>query len=136
MIRAKGDGLVMEQLHYADEVRSFDEVPRGEGDVKAEELKLAVQFIKQSASEQFHPEKYEDEVRKRVLEQIERKVEGQEITAVAEEEPKTQIIDLMEALKKSLAKQEGGGADGSTQPSAAEEPKKNAPRRKAAGGRG
>jgi DNA end-binding protein Ku len=129
LIRPKDDGLVLEQLHYADEVRSFDEVPKGEGDVKPEELKLAVQFIKQSASEQFQPEKYEDEVRKRVLEQIERKVEGKEVMAVAEEEPKTQIIDLMDALKKSLSK------EGSAEPASAES-KRGAPKRKAAGGRG
>jgi DNA end-binding protein Ku len=134
MIRPMNDGLVMEQLHYADEVRSFDEVPKGEGEVRAEELKLAVQFIKQSASERFQPEKYEDEVRKRVLEQIERKVEGKEVMAVAEDEPKTQIIDLMDALKKSLAK--GGDEDeGSKKKPAQAEGKRSGPRRKAAGGR-
>jgi DNA end-binding protein Ku len=131
MIRPKDGGLVMEQLHYADEVRTFAEVPKGEGEIKAEELKLAVQFIKQSASEDFRPEKYEDEVRKRILAQIERKVEGKEITAVSEEEPKTQIIDLMDALKKSLAKEAAGEASG-----AAQERKRSAPKRKAAGGRG
>jgi len=131
LIRPKDGGLVMEQLYYADEVRAFDEVPQGEGEVKAEELKLATQFIKQLATERFEPKKYEDEVRKRTLAQIEQKVEGKEITAVPEEEPKTQIIDLMEALKKSLAQGEGAAAEGSAQ-----ERKRSAPRRKAAGGRG
>jgi DNA end-binding protein Ku len=130
LIRPKDGGLVMEQLYYADEVRAFDEVPQGEGDVKAEELKLATQFIKQLATERFEPKKYEDEVRKRTLAQIEQKVEGKEITAVPEEEPKTQIIDLMEALKKSLAQGEGAAE------AAAQERKRSAPRRKAAGGRG
>ena len=131
LIRPKDGGLVMEQLYYADEVRAFDEVPQGEGEVKAEELKLATQFIKQLATERFEPKKYEDEVRKRTLAQIEQKVEGKEITAVPEEEPKTQISDLMEALKKSLAQGEGAAAEGSAQ-----ERKRSAPRRKAAGGRG
>ena len=130
LIRPKDGGLVMEQLYYADEVRAFDEVPQGEGEVKAEELKLATQFIKQLAAERFEPKKYEDEVRKRTLAQIEQKVEGKEITAVPEEEPKTQIIDLMEALKKSLAQGEGAAE------AAAQERKGSAPRRKAAGGRG
>jgi DNA end-binding protein Ku len=134
MIRPKDGGLVMEQLHYADEIRSFSEVPVGDAEVKAEELKLATQFIKQSASERFEPEKYEDEVRKRMLEQIERKVEGKQITAVPEEEPKTQIIDLMEALKKSLAKDAGEG--GKKKPAGAAQGKRSAPRRKAAGGHG
>jgi DNA end-binding protein Ku len=107
MVRPLDDGLAMEQLHYADEIRPFSEVPLGEGEVKEEELKLALQLIRQAASDTFHPEKYSDEVRARMLEQIQRKVDGQEITALPTETPKTQIIDLMEALKASLA----AGAD-------------------------
>jgi len=112
MVRPHGDGLVLEQLYYADELKSFDEVPIGDGSVKDEELQLAVQLIRQSASDAFRPERYEDDTRKRMLEQIERKIAGQEITMPPAEEPKTQIIDLMAALKASLA--EGGSvpADG------------------------
>jgi DNA end-binding protein Ku len=68
LIRPMGDGLAMEQLHYADELRSFDEVPIGEGTVKDEELQLAVQLIGQAASEEFRPEDYGDDVRKRMME--------------------------------------------------------------------
>jgi DNA end-binding protein Ku len=103
LIRPEGDGLVLEQLYYADEVRPFSEVPLGESDLKPEELALAVQFIRQAAGDAFDPGKYQDDVRKRILEQIERKIQGQEITAAPEEEPQAQIIDLMEALKQSLA---------------------------------
>lgn len=102
-VRPQDDGLVMEQLYYPDEVRSFTEVPRGEGEVKDTELELAVQLIEQAASDEFHPEQYEDEVRKRALELIEQKIAGQDITQAPTDEPKTQIIDLMEALKASLA---------------------------------
>jgi DNA end-binding protein Ku len=102
LIRPEGEGLAMEQLYYGDEVRAFSEVPLGEGEVKDEELTLAVQLIKQAASDRFDPSRYEDEVRKRILEQIERKVAGEEITAAPDEEPATQIIDLMDALKQSL----------------------------------
>ena len=105
LVRPMGDGLAMEQLYYADEVRLFSEVPIGDGEIKEEELKLAVQLITQAASDEFEPGKYADEVRKRILEQIERKVQGEEITAAPEEEPQTQIIDLMDALKKSLARE-------------------------------
>jgi DNA end-binding protein Ku len=129
LIRPEGEGLVLEQLYYADEVRPFAEVPLGEGDVKPEELSLAVQFIRQAARDAFDPSKYEDDVRKRVLEQIERKIAGQEITAVPEEEPQTQIIDLMEALKQSLA--QGGARKDPTTAAAEASPQ---PRRKAAGG--
>jgi DNA end-binding protein Ku len=104
MVRPMDGVLVMEQLHYANELRPATEVPLPEGDVKKAELDLAVQLIEQAASERFNPEAYEDQVRKRVLEQIQRKVEGKEITEEPTEEPKAQIIDLMEALKASLAK--------------------------------
>ncbi len=102
LIRPSKGGLVMQQLLYADEVRAFSEVPVGEAELKDAELKLAIQLVEQIASEEFHPENYEDEVRKRYLEAIQRKVEGQEVTA-APEAPRAQIIDLMEALKASLA---------------------------------
>lgn len=110
LVRPLGDGLAMEQLHYADEIRAFDEVPLGESEVKDDELKLAKQLIGQAASDTFEPEKYRDEVRDRILEQIQRKVEGEEITAAPAEEPKTQIIDLMEALKASLGSAEPADA--------------------------
>ena len=103
MIRPKDKGLVMQQLLYADEVKSISEVPIPDAEIKDAELKLATQLIEQIASDKFHPEHYEDEVRKRYHEAIQRKVEGQEITA-APEAPRAQIIDLMEALKASLAK--------------------------------
>ncbi len=102
MIRPSGKGLVMQQLLYADEVRSIDEVPIGDAELRESELKLAMQLIEQIASDEFHPENYEDEVRKRYQEAIQRKVEGQEITA-APQRPKAKILDLMEALKASLA---------------------------------
>ena len=92
----------MQQLLYADEVRPISEVPIEDAEVKEAELKLAVQIVEQIARDEFHPESYEDEVRKRYHEAIQSKVEGQEITA-APEAPRAQIIDLMEALKASLA---------------------------------
>jgi DNA end-binding protein Ku len=122
MVRPMGEGLVMEQLHYADELRPFSEVPLGEGEVNKDELKLAIELVKQRAADAFEPQKYEDEVKKRIQAQIEKKIEdGQEIQAAPEEEPKTQVIDLMAALKASLAKS-GGPA----------EQKKAAPRKRKA----
>lgn len=109
LLTPQDGGLLMEQLRYADEVRSMDEVPLGNGQVKDTELQLAVQLIQQHASEAFEPEKYRDEVRDRTLELIQRKVEGEDITQAPTEEPKAQIIDLMEALKASLARAEAGG---------------------------
>src|SRR5262249_59678811 len=91
-----------QQLLYADEVKPISEVPVGDADIKEPELKLAMQLIDQIATDEFHPEHYEDEVRKRYHDAIQKKVEGQEVTA-APEAPRAQIIDLMEALKASLA---------------------------------
>ena len=104
MIRPMGEkGLVMEQLHYPDELRSFAEVPIEDATVKPAELKLATQLIEQAASDKFTPENYRDEVRDRMLELINRKVEGEDITIAPTAEPEHKIIDIMEALKASLA---------------------------------
>jgi DNA end-binding protein Ku len=103
LMRPVENGLIMQVLHYADEVRPFSEIPVGDAVVKEPELKLAVQLIEQIATDEFHPESYVDDVRTRYHEAIQRKVEGQEVTAQAPEAPKGQIIDLMEALKASLA---------------------------------
>ncbi|HSM60405.1 MAG TPA: Ku protein [Longimicrobiales bacterium] len=106
MIRPHEEGLLMEQLYYADELRSFDEVPTEEGAVNDAELKLAVQLIDQASSDEFDASAYHDEVYDKTMELIQKKIEGQEITAAPVEESKTQIIDLMAALKASIA--EGG----------------------------
>ena len=104
LLRPLDGVLVMEQLHYAAELRPASEVPHPETPVKDAELALARQLIDQASTEEFHPENYRDTVRERVLEAIQSKVEGQEITAEAAP-PETKIIDLMDALKASIAKQ-------------------------------
>jgi hypothetical protein len=85
LIRAVPGGLVMQQLLYADEVRALSDVPVGEAEVKDAELQLAVQLVQQIASDEFHPEKYEDDVKKRYHEAIQRKVEGQQVAAAPEQ---------------------------------------------------
>jgi DNA end-binding protein Ku len=103
LVRPREGRLVMHQLHYPDEIKSFDEVPIADTpDAKAAELKLAVQFIEQLARETFAPKEYEDEVKTRMLELIEQKIQGQEITSAPEVAPQAKVIDLMEALKASL----------------------------------
>jgi DNA end-binding protein Ku len=104
LLTPKDDGVIMEQLRYADEIRPFSEVPIGDAEVKDQELKLAIQLIEQIKNDEFQPDQYRDEVRDRVMELIQAKVEGEDITVSAGEEPATQIIDLMEALKASLDK--------------------------------
>jgi DNA end-binding protein Ku len=103
LLRPLNGVIVMEQLHYADELRPTTEVDVPEGTVKPAELSLAKQLIEQSASDDFVPEKYKDTVRERQLEAIEAKIQGQEITEEAPAERGGKIIDLMEALKQSLS---------------------------------
>jgi DNA end-binding protein Ku len=112
LLRPLNGVLVMEQLHYADELRPPSEVPIPEGEVKAAELSLAKQLIEQASTDAFQPDKYKDTVRERVLETIQRKVDGQDITSdVAADTGGGKIIDLMEALKASLSR---GAPDGET----------------------
>jgi DNA end-binding protein Ku len=103
LLRPLNGVLVMEQLHYADEVRPTTEVTIPAGDVKEAELKLAKQLIDQTSNEAFEPSKYKDTVRERVLETIQRKVDGQDITADITPGTDTKMLDLMQALKASLA---------------------------------
>ena len=139
MVRAIDRGLVMQVLHHADEVRPFSEVPIGDTVVKEPELRLAIQLVDQIASEEFHPENYDDDVRKRYLEAIQRKVEGQEVTAPPAEAPRAQVVDLMEALKASLARSEGRASKGAKRVAAEERAPVEAPAarpRRVAGGKG
>ncbi len=103
MIRPTADDrLVMQQLHYQDEVRDSKEIAIPDTVVKQPELQLALQIIEQGAKETFDPSGYEDETKQRIQEVIDRKIGGQEISVAPVEEPRAQIIDLMEALKASL----------------------------------
>ena len=103
LLRPLNGVIVMEQLHYVDEVRPTTEVTIPAGDVKPMELALAKQLIEQTTNENFEPEKYKDTVRERVLETIQRKIEGQDITTDIAPDSGSKIIDLMDALKASLA---------------------------------
>src|SRR6202795_3311559 len=80
MIRPVEDGLMMQQLLYATEVRSMKDIEITKADVKDAELKLAQQLIEQQTSDKFDPGAYKDDVRERVEAAVQKKVEGQEIT--------------------------------------------------------
>ncbi len=125
LIRPREGRLVMQQLLYADEVRPMDEIPLEDAQPKDGEIQLALQLIEQTASDRFRPEAYEDAVKARVLAAIERKVQGEEIRAVSPAEPAAQVIDLMDALKASLAAAEKGpgGAPTAAEPERAAERK-------------
>jgi DNA end-binding protein Ku len=103
MVRPEGPGLVMQQLRYADEVKPMSEVPLDDKDVSDHELELALKLIEQITSEGFEPTKYKDDVRDKTLALIEQKAQGHAIVTAPEEAPQAKVIDLMEALKASLA---------------------------------
>jgi DNA end-binding protein Ku len=125
MLRPTSDGraLVLQQLLYADEVRPIADVPLPDGRVSEPELKLAKQLIDQIAAETFDPTQYRDEVRERIQADIEKKVQGQDITEAVETsaEP-ARIIDLMAALKASLGKSKGAKPEAPAAPAASDPP--------------
>lgn len=134
MLSPMEDAIMLEYLHYADEVRPMSEIPIPSGEVKDNELKLAVNLVQQLATDEFKPEQYKDDVHERVLELITRKIEGEDITQAPTEQPATQIIDLMAALKASLEKSSSAAADSASD--ADEEEESAAPKKKAAAKKG
>jgi DNA end-binding protein Ku len=105
LIRSAQDGLMLHTMYFADEVRSFSEIDKGQSaKIKEGELALAQQLIDGLSNAEFEPERYTDEYRDRVLEMINGKVEGKEVITAGPPVHRAQVIDLMEALKESLAK--------------------------------
>jgi DNA end-binding protein Ku len=110
LIRPAQNGLMLHTMYFADEVRDFGEVDRGQSaKIRPGELELATQLIDGLSNDEFQPQRFQDEYRGRVLELINQKVEGKEVTVSAPEAPRAQVIDLMDALKESLAKRVASG---------------------------
>jgi DNA end-binding protein Ku len=128
----EGDGLAMQQLLYAAEVRSIKEIEIPKTEVKQAELKLAQQLIEQQAAEAFDPAAYTDDVRARIEAAVQKKVEGQEVTLTEEPAAGAQVIDLMEALRASLGKQTAAPARPRGAPAEARKPARRAPAEPAA----
>jgi DNA end-binding protein Ku len=109
LVRPSGEGLMLHTLYFADEVRDFGEIDKGQNAaIKAGELDLALRLIDELSNAEFRPDQYHDQYRGRVLSAVEQKVEGKEITAVGPQVQRTQVIDLMDALKQSLEKRTQG----------------------------
>jgi DNA end-binding protein Ku len=108
LIRPSQDGLMLHTMYFSDEVRDFGEIDKGgDASIRAGELDLALKLINELSHESFKPEQYEDEYRGRVLGMAQEKVEGKEITATGPRVERTQVIDLMDALKQSLERRVG-----------------------------
>jgi DNA end-binding protein Ku len=105
-VRPVEDGLVLQQLLYADEVRSLKDLSIEPVTVSPAELQLALQLIDQISQDSYDPTQYVDEEKQRVLAAIDAKIAGQEVVASAHHEAPSsaQVIDLMDALRASLGK--------------------------------
>ena len=111
LIRPAREGLMLHTMYFADEIRDFGEVDKGEdAKLKPGEMELAERLVHELTNEAFSPEKYSDDYRARVLAVVEAKVEGKEVTSLAPQAQRTQVIDLMDALKQSLGKRGAGDA--------------------------
>jgi DNA end-binding protein Ku len=104
-VRPDEDGLVFQQLLYADEVRSLSDLHIERVQVSDNELKLALQIIEQGTQDDYDPAAYEDEEKKRILAAIDEKIEGKQVVTHEPAESTDaggQVIDLMDALRASL----------------------------------
>jgi len=107
LIRALDAGLVMHALYYADEVRGLAEITDAVGAAPARpaEVDLARKLIEQLSNDAFRPETYHDAHRGRVQALVEQKIAGREVAeAPGAAAPRARVIDLMDALKESLAR--------------------------------
>ena len=127
LIRPLGDSLALETLYFAEDVRSRAEIDEAvaETDLADAELAMAVQLVEGLAGE-FDPEAYANEYRGELRQMLEAKLAGEEITRPEPVAP-VPVVDLMDALKKSVAQAK-------TQREPAKKKKASAPRKRAAAG--
>ena len=104
LIRPAQDGLLLHIMYFADEIRNFGEIDKGSAALKENELGLATRLIEELSVDEFKPEQYHDEYRERVLDVVNQKAAGQEISTGEVTNRPAEVVDLMEALKASLAK--------------------------------
>ncbi len=126
VLRPYEEGLVLHTMYYADEVRDFGAIDVEHTAVREKEVGMAEMLIDQLTEKKFNPLQFEDEYRERVLERIKAKAQGKAIAAPErEEEEGGEVVDIMEALRRSL---EGGRGTAAPRRTAA----RKAPQRAAA----
>ncbi len=103
ILRPNGKGVVLHTMFYADEIRQVDEFSTDTSQVKEKELALAKMLI-DSLTAEFEPQKYQDTYRTNLQAMIQAKLEGQQVVATPTPHI-APVIDIMEALKRSLAEQ-------------------------------
>jgi len=104
IVRPGTKGMTLHTMFYSNEIRAAESVPTDKIEVKDQEKKLAQQLI-ESLAAPFEPQKYRDEYQENLRAMISAKLQGQQVTEVAQPHL-APVIDLMEALKKSLAEKQ------------------------------
>jgi DNA end-binding protein Ku len=108
-VRPVGKTLVLETMYYADEVRAPEDAPAPQ--VRPAEVKMAKTLIENLAAK-WEPDKYHDRYRNELLDLLERKAEGEPLPE-REESEGGEVVDLMEALRQSVAATKRSGSRGS-----------------------
>lgn len=129
-VRPVDDGLVLQQLLYAGEVRSLKDLDIEPVAVTQGELQLALQLIEQISADAYDPAQYVDEEKQRILAAIDAKIAGKQVVASAQDEAPSsaQVIDLMDALRASLGKKAAAAQPVVVAPAAAAKERKGARR--------
>ena len=105
VLRPYEKGLILHTMFYADEVRDFDAIDIEESPVREKEVQLAEMLINELTEKKFDPLQFKDEYRNRLLDRIRAKSKGKTIAAEEKEEEKGgEVVDIMEALRRSLDK--------------------------------
>jgi DNA end-binding protein Ku len=107
IVRPFQNGLVLHTMFYADEVRDFGAIEMEDAVLRDKEIKLAEMLIDELTEKKFNPLQYKDDYRERLMDRIKAKSEGETIIHEERDEDKSgEVIDIMEALRRSL---EGAG---------------------------
>jgi DNA end-binding protein Ku len=109
ILRPKTHGLVLHTMYYSDEIREVEGFGDGKAELKAGELKVANQLI-EALADKFEPEKFHDTYEENLKAMIKARLEGREVTAVEKPGKPAPVVDLMDALKQSLAQMGKKGA--------------------------
>ena len=132
-VRPGDDGLVLQQLLYADEVRSMKDLQVEHADVQASELALALQLIEQISTDSYDPKAFKDEEKARIQAAIDEKIAGKQIVVNEEQAAPAgaQVIDLMEALRASLGSKKAAARPAAAPAAAEAEKQRKGPKRAA-----
>lgn len=119
LLRPHKGGIMLHTMYYQNEVREVEGFGKVDVEPKAAEVKIANQLIEALAAE-WDPEKYRDQFQENLKKLIKAHMEGKEIPEVEKPKKMAPVVDLMDALKKSLAATEGTGKKGPHRATASE----------------